>query len=147
MDKSARKASRRRTRGGRPSEAAGPTAQPGNGTDRSGRHRLGARAAPVPVLGHRLDEGLHHGVLPLLDVILEQPLGERFVEQALTNTDQRIRAGKSISPGFLFAALLWHEVLTVGGSSPGNIGDIRPDADNEQAADSADDFYPASNAA
>ncbi|NCW90000.1 MAG: polynucleotide adenylyltransferase PcnB, partial [Rhodocyclales bacterium] len=57
------------------------------------------------------DEGLHHGVLPLLDVILEQPLGERFVEQALTNTDQRIREGKSISPGFLFAALLWHEVL------------------------------------
>ena len=57
------------------------------------------------------DEGLHHGVLPLLDVILEQPLGERFVEQALTNTDERIREGKSISPGFLFAALLWHEVL------------------------------------
>ncbi len=56
-------------------------------------------------------EGLHHGVLLLLDVILEQPLGERFVEQALTNTDQRIREGKSISPGFLFAALLWHEVL------------------------------------
>ncbi len=56
-------------------------------------------------------EGLHHGVLPLLGVILEQPLGERFVEQALTNTDQRIREGKSISPGFLFAALLWHEVL------------------------------------
>lgn len=56
-------------------------------------------------------EGLHHGVLPLLDVILEQPIGERFVEQALTNTDQRIREGKSISPGFLFAALLWHEVL------------------------------------
>lgn len=56
-------------------------------------------------------EGLHHGVLPLLDVILEQPLGERFVEQALSNTDQRIREDKSISPGFLFAALLWHEVL------------------------------------
>ena len=50
-------------------------------------------------------------MLPLLDVILEQPLGERFVEQALTNTDRRIREGKSISPGFLFAALLWHEVL------------------------------------
>ncbi len=33
-------------------------------------------------------EGLHHGVLPLLDVILEQPLGERFVMAALENTDQ-----------------------------------------------------------
>jgi len=56
-------------------------------------------------------EGLHHGVLPLLDVILEQPLGERFVMLALANTDKRINAGKTVLPGFLFAALLWHEVL------------------------------------
>ncbi len=56
-------------------------------------------------------EGLHHGVLPLLDVILEQPQGERFVMLALANTDTRINAGKTVSPGFLFAALLWHEVL------------------------------------
>lgn len=57
------------------------------------------------------DEGLHHGLLPLLDVILEQPMGERFVMAALANTDERIRRGKSSSPGFLFATLLWHEVL------------------------------------
>ncbi len=57
-------------------------------------------------------EGLHHGVLPLLDVVLEQPLGERFVTLALSNTDDRVRAGKSITPSFLFASLLWHEVLT-----------------------------------
>jgi poly(A) polymerase len=56
-------------------------------------------------------EGLHHGVLPLLDVIMEQPLGERFVMLALKATDERILAGKPVSPGFLFAALLWHEVL------------------------------------
>lgn len=56
-------------------------------------------------------EGLHHGLLPLLDVILEQPLGERFVWLALANTDERVRQGKSVSPGFLFATLLWHEVL------------------------------------
>ncbi len=56
-------------------------------------------------------EGLHHGMLPLLDVILEQPLGERFVMLALANTDKRINEGKTVSPGFLFAALLWHEVL------------------------------------
>jgi poly(A) polymerase len=56
-------------------------------------------------------EGLHHGVLPLLDVILEQPLGERFVMLALASTDKRINADKPVSPGFLFAALLWHEVL------------------------------------
>lgn len=57
------------------------------------------------------DEGLHHGLLPLLDVILEQPLGEKFVMQALKNTDERIRNNKGVSPGFLFATLLWHEVL------------------------------------
>ena len=60
---------------------------------------------------HRLrDEGLHHGVLPLLDVILEQPHGERFIEVALGNTDERVRAGRSVSPGFLFATLLWQLV-------------------------------------
>jgi poly(A) polymerase len=56
-------------------------------------------------------EGLHHGVLPFLDVILEQPEGERFVMLALSRTDERVRAGKHIAPGFLFATLLWHEVL------------------------------------
>ena len=56
-------------------------------------------------------EGLHHGLLPLLDVILEQPLGEKFVMLSLTSTDERVRAGKAVSPGFLFATLLWHEAL------------------------------------
>lgn len=57
------------------------------------------------------DEGLHHGLLPLLDVILEQPLGERFVWLALGKTDERVKAGKPVSPGFLFATLLWHQVI------------------------------------
>ncbi|MDR1888025.1 MAG: polynucleotide adenylyltransferase PcnB [Zoogloeaceae bacterium] len=57
-------------------------------------------------------EGLHHGTLPLLDVILREPQGEKFVMLALANTDQRIRQGKTSSPSFLFAALLWHEVTT-----------------------------------
>jgi len=56
-------------------------------------------------------EGLHHGLLPLLDVILEQPMGQRFIMLALRNTDQRVCADKPVSPAFLFAALLWHEVL------------------------------------
>ena len=55
--------------------------------------------------------GLHHGLLPMLDVILEQPLGERFITLALKNTDERIQQEKHVSPAFLFAALLWHEVL------------------------------------
>ncbi len=57
------------------------------------------------------EQHLHHGLLPLLDVVLEQPLGERFVMLALKNTDDRIRIGKSSNPSFLFATLLWHEVL------------------------------------
>jgi poly(A) polymerase len=55
--------------------------------------------------------GLHKGVLPMLDVILEQPLGERFVTLALAQTDERVRTDRPVSPAFLFAALLWHEVL------------------------------------
>ncbi|MDR3323538.1 MAG: polynucleotide adenylyltransferase PcnB [Zoogloeaceae bacterium] len=55
-------------------------------------------------------EGLHHGMLPLLDMILDEPQGEKFILLALANTDERIRQGKSSSPSFLFAALLWHQV-------------------------------------
>ena len=55
-------------------------------------------------------EGLHHGLLPLLDVVLEQPHGERFISLALNKTDARVAAGKPVSPGFLFATLLWHDV-------------------------------------
>ena len=61
---------------------------------------------------HQLrEEGLHHGLLPLLDVVLEQPLGEKFVTLALAETDRRVKNGQPVSPGFLFAALLWHQVL------------------------------------
>ncbi|WP_018609697.1 polynucleotide adenylyltransferase PcnB [Uliginosibacterium gangwonense] len=58
------------------------------------------------------EENLHKGLLPLLDVILGQPQGEKFIWLALANTDARVRAGKPISPGFLFATLLWNEVLS-----------------------------------
>ena len=65
----------------------------------------------VKCLTQLREEGLHHGLLPLLDVILEQPMGEKFVMLSLGNTDARVKQGKPISPGFLFATLLWHEVL------------------------------------
>jgi poly(A) polymerase len=65
----------------------------------------------LPCLKQLRQEGLHHGLLPLLDVVLEQPLGERFVTLALNNTDDRVRQGKPVSPGFLFASLLWHQVV------------------------------------
>lgn len=67
--------------------------------------------------GHAMDclqqlrqDGLHHGMLPLLDVVLEQPGGQAFIELALDRTDHRVRSGKTVSPSFLFAALLWHQV-------------------------------------
>ncbi len=65
----------------------------------------------VESIGALRAQHLHHGLLPLLDVVLEQPLGEKFVMLALKNTDDRILAGKSSNPSFLFATLLWHEVL------------------------------------
>ena len=64
--------------------------------------------------GHAMDclrqlrtVGLHQGLLPLIDLIFEETGGEQFVELALERTDGRVRAGKTISPSFLFAALLW----------------------------------------
>ncbi len=65
----------------------------------------------VECIQHLRKMHLHHGLLPLLDVILEQPLGEKFVMLALRNTDERLSQEKPVSPAFLFAALLWHEVL------------------------------------
>ena len=61
------------------------------------------------------DAGLHHGLLPLLDHILDTSEDSKeanlFVKLALANTDQRIQAGKSVSAGFLFATLLWPDLL------------------------------------
>jgi poly(A) polymerase len=57
-------------------------------------------------------EGLHHGCLPLLDLVFEHrdPCGLDFVTRALKATDARIHDRKPVSPGFLFAALLWNLV-------------------------------------
>jgi poly(A) polymerase len=55
--------------------------------------------------------GLYHGLLPVLDMVLEESVDERFISLVLKNTDERVQQEKSVSPGFLFAALLWHGVL------------------------------------
>jgi poly(A) polymerase len=61
------------------------------------------------------DAGLHHGLLPLLDHILDSSEDSKeanqFVKLALASTDQRIQSGKSVSAGFLFATLLWPDLL------------------------------------
>ncbi len=79
--------------------------------------RLFDEVLKLLLCGHALNclqrlraEGLHHGILPLLDEVLEAPQDARFFTLALSRTDTRIHSGKSISPSFLFAALLWHEV-------------------------------------
>jgi poly(A) polymerase len=62
------------------------------------------------------DAGLHHGLLPLLDHILDKGEDSKgandFVKLALANTDERIQSGKSVSAGFLFATLLWPDLLS-----------------------------------
>ncbi len=52
-------------------------------------------------------EGLHQGVLPLLDIVLKQAGGQEFIELTLARTDHRIRSNKHVSASFLYAALLW----------------------------------------
>ena len=56
--------------------------------------------------------GLHHGCLPLLDLVFDakDPAALEFVTRALKATDARIHERKPVSPGFLFAALLWNLV-------------------------------------
>jgi poly(A) polymerase len=81
--------------------------------------------------GHAMDclrqlqsVGLHKGLLPLMDVIFQEEGGEQFVELALARTDARVRSGKTISPSFLFAALLWKlvnkrwQAICAGGEHP-----------------------------
>src|SRR5882672_1882084 len=53
---------------------------------------------------------LHHGLLPLLDRALDDPEAGPFAMAALRATDERLEAGKPVSPAFLLAALLWGQV-------------------------------------
>ena len=53
---------------------------------------------------------LHHGLLPLLDTALDDPETGPFAMAALHATDERLAAGKPVSPAFLLAALLWGQV-------------------------------------
>jgi poly(A) polymerase len=56
------------------------------------------------------ENGLHKLLFPLLDKLLSKPETSKFLRIALENTDQRLHEDKPVSAGFLFAALLWHEV-------------------------------------
>lgn len=55
-------------------------------------------------------EGLHHGILPMLDAILDDPVRQRFLHAALHDTDERVRQGQSASAAFMLAGLLWFDM-------------------------------------
>lgn len=55
--------------------------------------------------------GLSKGLLPVMDMVQAHPEAESFVQSAMRSTDERILAEKSVTPSFLFASLLWYEVL------------------------------------
>src|SRR5690606_7960416 len=55
-------------------------------------------------------EQLHRDLLPYLESSLNDPEQRAFLEMALARTDARVRSGRSISPSFLFATLLWKPV-------------------------------------
>lgn len=52
-------------------------------------------------------EGLHQGILPLLDLVLQQEGSHQLIQLTLERTDHRIRTNKHVSASFLYAALLW----------------------------------------
>lgn len=43
-------------------------------------------------------------------LVADDEFNRRFIDQALTNTDDRVNNGKRVTPAFLFAALLWPAV-------------------------------------
>jgi poly(A) polymerase len=53
---------------------------------------------------------LHHGLLPLLDIALDDAEAGPFAMAALRATDERLAEDKPVSPAFLLAALLWGQV-------------------------------------
>ena len=62
-------------------------------------------------------QGLARGVFPVLDAMLNEQgeLAEgvrgKFVRQALADTDLRVAEGRSVSPSFMLACMLWFDVL------------------------------------
>ncbi|PXW94179.1 poly(A) polymerase [Sphaerotilus hippei] len=60
-------------------------------------------------------QGLHRGVFPILDAVLDDAHRhdgrEKFIHMALSDTDRRVGEGKPVAPSFMLACMLWHEVL------------------------------------
>jgi len=54
--------------------------------------------------------GLMPYLLPQLETVMQSQEGADFIAITLARTDARVLAGKSVSPSFLFACLLWKPV-------------------------------------
>jgi len=61
--------------------------------------------------------GLGRGVFAVLDAMLTETgdlydgVRGKFVRQAFEDTDRRVAEGRGVSPSFMLACMLWHEVL------------------------------------
>jgi len=61
--------------------------------------------------------GLGRGVFAVLDAMLTESgdlyegVRGNFVRQAFEDTDRRVKDGRGVSPSFMLACMLWHEVL------------------------------------
>ncbi len=60
-------------------------------------------------------QGLHRGIFPILDAVLDDAHRhdgrEKFIHQALADTDRRVNEGKAVAPSFMLACMLWHDVV------------------------------------
>lgn len=66
------------------------------------------------ITGHAVETYIQlkqHGLLGYLlsshHALVENPVYEALAHQAFINTDLRLKSGKSVTPGFIFAVLLW----------------------------------------
>ncbi|WP_457427031.1 polynucleotide adenylyltransferase PcnB [Roseateles sp. P5_E7] len=61
--------------------------------------------------------GLGRGIFAVLDAMLTETgdlydgVRGKFVRQAFEDTDRRVAEGRGVSPSFMLACMLWHEVL------------------------------------
>src|SRR5690625_6844934 len=66
----------------------------------------GSAAATFTLLrDYRLLEHLFPATAAALDK--GDTMGLELIEQTMANTDKRVRAGKPVTPAFIYAALLW----------------------------------------
>ncbi|HMW23024.1 MAG TPA: polynucleotide adenylyltransferase PcnB, partial [Burkholderiaceae bacterium] len=60
-------------------------------------------------------QGLHRGVFPILDAVLDDAHRhdgrEKFIQLALADTDRRVNDGRPVAPSFMLACMLWHDVV------------------------------------